>query len=62
MTAKGMIDTNEAAEMIGIKPETLRQWRYEQREDQPVFHKIGRKVAYRKADVERWIARTAVSY
>lgn len=62
MQTKGMLNTNEAAEMIGIKSETLRQWRYEQRKNQPVYRKIGRKVVYRLADVERWIASTAVSY
>jgi predicted DNA-binding transcriptional regulator AlpA len=59
--AKGMIDSIEAAALLGIAEPTLRQWRSEQR-DQPVYYKTGGRVRYKVRDIESWIARQAVSH
>lgn len=56
------INDEEAAEMMGIKPQTLRAWRSSGREGQPTFYKSGNLVRYKRADVEAWVESTAVSY
>ena len=52
----------DAAELMGIKPQTIRSWRSSGREDQPRFYKSGSLVRYKLADVEAWIETTAVTY
>jgi DNA-binding transcriptional MerR regulator len=50
-----LIDTRNAAPLIGITPETLENWR--SRGEGPRFHKTpGRsgKVLYDPADIEAW--------
>ena len=43
----------ECAEILRVKPETLRQWRYLKRG--PRFRKSGRSVLYARKDVEAWL-------
>lgn len=45
----------EAAEMLRIKPETLEQWAVHRRYDLPMI-RVGRRVMYRKSDLDRWLA------
>lgn len=44
----------EVSEKIRVPLETLRYWRYLDRG--PRSFKLGRRVLYARADVERWIA------
>jgi DNA-binding transcriptional MerR regulator len=44
----------EVHKLTGIPVETLRYWR--NRRVGPVSFKLGRKVVYDRADVERWVA------
>lgn len=47
-----LITTADLAERWGMKPETLRVWRYQQKG--PPYVKIGRRVAYREADITKY--------
>ena len=46
----------QAAEILGVSPQTLTVWRSVGRYDLP-FVKVGRKVMYRPADIEAFIER-----
>ena len=50
-----LLSNNEAARLLGIKPETLAVWRSEQRYEIP-YIKVGRCVRYRLSDLENWIS------
>ncbi|MQA65035.1 MAG: helix-turn-helix domain-containing protein [Alphaproteobacteria bacterium] len=50
-------DTEGLAEYLSLSESYLNQMRV--RGDGPKYHKIGRKVIYRLADVEEWLARQA---
>jgi len=60
-TTADMIDSKQAAALIGITETTLRQWRSAQC-DQPVYHKLNGRVRYKPRDIETWIAKHAVSH
>lgn len=46
--------TNDAAaEYIGVKPQTLKNWRVQKRG--PAFVKVGSKVRYLPADLDDWL-------
>lgn len=47
------LSTETAAQLLGLSPRTLEKWRGTG--GGPIFVKLGRRVAYRLADVERWI-------
>lgn len=49
-----LISREEAAEALGIRPQTLACWATNRRYGLP-FVKIGRRVMYRLADIERFI-------
>lgn len=51
---KRFLTTPEAAEHIGVAPGTLRNWRNTSRHAIP-FQKLGRKVSYRLADLDKWL-------
>lgn len=51
-----LIDDRAAAAMLDVTPGTLSVWRSTGRYSLP-FVKIGRKVRYRKADIEAWLDR-----
>ena len=48
-----LLTLTEAAELLRIAPETLRYWRHVG--TGPASAKLGRRVVYRRADVEAWI-------
>lgn len=50
-----LLDDHAAAELLDVSPGTLSVWRSTGRYALP-FLKIGRKVRYRRADLEAWIA------
>ncbi len=50
-----LLDAEATAEILDVTPGTLGVWRSTGRYCLP-FVKIGRKVRYRRADVEAWLA------
>jgi excisionase family DNA binding protein len=50
----------EAAEFLGIKPQTLATWRVTGRYGIP-FIRVGTAVRYRRRDLEKWLASRTVS-
>lgn len=47
------LGTKDVSEWTGIPEETLRYFRH--RDEGPASFKLGRRVVYARADVERWI-------
>jgi excisionase family DNA binding protein len=59
--APEFMDTQTAANYLGLKPQTLSAWRCSGRYCLP-FLKMGRKVLYKKTDVDTWMcSRTRTS-
>lgn len=55
------LTAEQAAEYIGVQPQTLAAWRSTGRYDLP-FVRAGRAIRYRKSDLDAWMARrTATS-
>ncbi len=50
---KAMLNPEEAAEMLGVKKQTLAKWRISG--DSPPFFKIRGLCRYRREDLEKWI-------
>jgi excisionase family DNA binding protein len=50
-----LLTRTEAAEYLGVKPQTLAVWQVTGRYNLPVV-KVGRSVRYRVADLEAWLA------
>jgi predicted DNA-binding transcriptional regulator AlpA len=48
------LSTNQVAQETGIPPATLRYWRHA--DQGPASFTLGRRVVYRRTEVERWIA------
>ena len=55
-----MIDRRQAAEFLGVAVGTLANWECTGRNRLPHV-KIGKRVRYRVADLERWIASRVVN-
>ncbi len=53
-TTRDVMDEKQAASYIGQKPGTLRQWRTNGKG--PAYHKKGRRVFYKKIDLDAWMA------
>jgi predicted DNA-binding transcriptional regulator AlpA len=54
-----LLDERKTAERLGIKPETLRNWRSARRE--LPYIKVGGAVRYRLADIETYISEQTCS-
>lgn len=52
--ATQFLSVAETAQYLGVASKTLEEWRREGANG-PAFHKLGRRVMYRVADLERWI-------
>jgi excisionase family DNA binding protein len=50
-----LLDTEQVAALLGLRPNTLAQWRVSG--EGPMFVKIGRRVRYRASDVDAWITK-----
>jgi len=50
------LNTTAAAAMLGVAPATLVQWRHLGRG--PDFHKVGRLVRYKRADLDAFLNRS----
>ena len=56
MSFSKLLNTQEVANLLGVKVNTLSVWRCAKRYDLP-FVKAGRLVRYRPEDVENFVAR-----
>lgn len=54
ITANNLLNTQQAAEMLGLSPNTLNQWRNRKRG--PSFKKIGKAVRYSEEELRSYIA------
>lgn len=50
--------TQEAAAYLDIKPHTLAVWRW--KGTGPAFIRVGRRIRYRQADLDAWLAQHTV--
>ena len=55
-----LLNTEQAAEILGVKPETLAYWRCVKRYNLP-FVKSGRLVRYRIDDIDKFIKSRTVT-
>lgn len=55
----GLMNNTEAAEYLGVAPNTLNVWRCNERYNIP-FVKVGSRVKYRKEDLDAWLASRTV--
>jgi excisionase family DNA binding protein len=53
-TGTKLLTRNEAAELLGVRPQTLAVWAITGKYGLPVV-KVGRSVRYRMTDLERWL-------
>ena len=49
-----LLTPQQVAEKLGVTETTLTAWRHHGRYDLP-YLKLGRKVMYRKSDIESWL-------
>jgi len=54
------LDTKEAAQLLGIRPQTLQLWRSTNRHPDLPYIKVGTAVRYRLSDLEAWMASRTV--
>jgi len=55
-----LLTTEDVAEVTGLSPETLAQWRWLKKEIP--FVRLGKKcVRYRQSDIDAWLAKRLVS-
>lgn len=54
-----MLTTEQAAQFVGVKPDTLDQWRYRGRG--PSYAKVGGAIRYKYGDLMKWIAERTVA-
>ncbi len=57
-----LLTSEQAAEYIGIKVNTLAIWRMQRRPGSPAFVRVGSHVRYRQSELERWIKSQTVEY
>lgn len=58
-TSPPLLSRKQAAEFLGLAPQTLAAWATNKRYDLPYVH-VGRLVKYRIADLERFITSRTV--
>ena len=49
------VSLEEAADYLGIKPVTLREWIRKQDENKIPAHKIGKQWKFKKSELDQWI-------
>ena len=50
---RALLDTEQVAALLGLRPNTLAQWRMSGAG--PRFVRLGRRVRYQPADVDDWL-------
>ena len=58
--ASSLLTTDEVADQLGIKPETLQVWRCTRRYNLP-YIKVGGRVRYKAEDIESFIQKRTVN-
>lgn len=53
MRRRVLLKNDKAAEVLGLAPATLNQWRLQSKG--PKYYKFGRRILYDLADIEAWI-------
>ena len=48
-----LMNEKEVALLLGLRPQTLSIWRM--KKEKLPFVKIGRRIGYRKSDIEKWL-------
>ena len=52
-----LLSTHQAAQALGLRPQTLRVWRLKGKGPQYIrYGNFGGRVAYRPSDIEKWLA------
>jgi predicted DNA-binding transcriptional regulator AlpA len=51
--ADDLLDTESLGAEFGVTPQTIYNWRAQGRA--PRAHKVGRKLFFRRGDIERWL-------
>jgi excisionase family DNA binding protein len=59
MEPKKLLTREEAAQYLGVKPQTLAAWHVTGKYSLPLV-KVGRSVRYRSVDLEKWLAARTV--
>ena len=54
------LTTKQAAAQIGVSPKTLISWRM--RRQGPPYRKLGRKVLYSAAELNRWVKANTITH
>jgi predicted DNA-binding transcriptional regulator AlpA len=49
----GLLNENQTAKLLGIRPQTAALWRVQKRG--PAWVKMGRRIRYRRADIDTYI-------
>lgn len=52
----GLLHVEQVSKRTGIPVETLRWWRKRGRNEGPKSARLGRRVVYRRSDVDAWVA------
>ena len=61
-TTEVLIDTKQAAALLGLSPITLTIWRCDREKDQPRFVRVGKKsIRYSPSELSRWVAARQVA-
>ena len=53
--AQDFLSENDGSRLTGVPRKTLQHWRLAGNSFAPQFIKLGKRVYYRRADIERWI-------
>ena len=53
---KALLDEREVSIVTGVPQKTLQYWRFTGASFAPKFIKLGKRVYYRKQDLEQWLA------
>lgn len=59
MKTEKLLNTNEAARLLGLKSHTLSVWRTTGRYDLP-YVRLGHAIRYREEDLNAWVRRNLV--
>ena len=52
---KSLLSENDVSCITGVPRKTLQYWRFAGNSFAPEFIKLGKRVYYRRTDIERWI-------
>ena len=59
MSVPSLLDTTQAASYIGVRPNTLTNWRCTKRQKIP-YIKVGERVCYKASDLDEYLRKQTV--